>query len=329
MSEERNDQQQQSQPPTSTGFGAELRAARESRNVSEIELADKLKLSSQVIEALEAEDLETLPAATFVRGYIRAVATELSLDSDALVDQFNRMVPSEELELGSTTTAMRQPSSKDPAMVYGSIAIAAIFVVLLAIWGFGAISGDPAEPVEPAQEEVSEPAVDDESPLPSINIDGANPPPGGQLEFEVPGAPLDEAGEPIDEAGDLQSEAPINGTGQDSDSESASTDPAGVAEENAISVNQPASVSRIADEGSDEVVLQIMGQSWAEIQDDNEHYHLFGMVDADDSPVRLVGQAPFQVFLGDARQVELSLNGEVYDHSRHIRSNHVAQFRLR
>lgn len=323
MSEERNDQEQQSQPPTGTGFGAELRAARESRNVSEIELADKLKLSSQVIEALEAEDLEALPAATFVRGYIRAVATELSLDSDALVDQFNRMAPSEELELGSTATAMRQPSSKDPAMVYGSIAIAAILVVLLAIWGFGAISGDPAESVEPAQEEVSESTVDDDSPLPSITVEGENTPPGGQLDFEVPGAPLDEAGEPIDEAGDLQSEAP------DSDTEAASTASSEVTEENTISVNQPASVSRIADEGSDEVVLQIMGQSWAEIQDDNEHYHLFGMIDADDSPVRLVGQAPFQVFLGDARQVELSLNGQVYDHSRHIRSNHVAQFRLR
>lgn len=329
MSEERHDDESQAQPVSSTGFGAELRAARESHKLSAIELADKLKLSSAMIEALEAEDLETLPAATFVRGYIRAVATELELDSDALVERFNRMAPRDENELSSTVSAVRQPSSKDPAMVYGTAIIAVLLVILLAVWGIGALSDDAAEseaptaestePVAPETEDTRLPAVGEDEAIPDI-----------QLNLDVPGAPLDESGEPMDSDASLEeSSAPESEEGGASETAGAETEKVETTKEDTIRVEQPANISRVAPEGSDEVLMEIVGESWAEVRDANEHAHVFGMVDAGDSPMRLVGQAPFQVFLGDARQVSLSLNGAAYDHSRHIRSNHVAQFRLR
>ena len=68
------------------GPGPALQAAREAQQLSVPQVADRLKLSSAAVTALEANDWDRLPAPVFVRGYIRAYARLMALDGEALLE---------------------------------------------------------------------------------------------------------------------------------------------------------------------------------------------------------------------------------------------------
>jgi hypothetical protein len=65
--------------------GALLRAVRVVRNVDLQEMADTTRISARYLDAVESEDFEGLPSATFVRGYVREMARFLDLDEDFVV----------------------------------------------------------------------------------------------------------------------------------------------------------------------------------------------------------------------------------------------------
>jgi cytoskeletal protein RodZ len=77
--------------------------------------------------------------------------------------------------------------------------------------------------------------------------------------------------------------------------------------------------------GEDVLVIKANDESWAEVVDANGYQLLYyplrpGMVR------RLQGQAPFQVFLGNAPAVDLSLNQKRFDHTSFRRRNSTARF---
>lgn len=63
--------------------GAWLRAAREARKLDLDGLSESTKVARRFLEAMEAEAWGSLPAATFVRGYLRVVLRTLELAPDA------------------------------------------------------------------------------------------------------------------------------------------------------------------------------------------------------------------------------------------------------
>jgi cytoskeleton protein RodZ len=65
--------------------GATFAMARDAMGISPIEAADLLNLTQRTIEALEADDYESLPSRVYVNGYVRAYAKMLGLDADDLV----------------------------------------------------------------------------------------------------------------------------------------------------------------------------------------------------------------------------------------------------
>ena len=88
----------------------------------------------------------------------------------------------------------------------------------------------------------------------------------------------------------------------------------------------PASITPAAPQGSDSLTITAKGASWADIRDATGFKLVYGLLDAEDKQQRITGQAPFSVFLGDAKQVELKFQGQRYDFDRHIRGNNVAKF---
>jgi len=63
--------------------GAWLRAAREARKLDLDALSESTKVARRFLEAMETESWGALPAATFVRGYLRVVLRTLELTPDA------------------------------------------------------------------------------------------------------------------------------------------------------------------------------------------------------------------------------------------------------
>ncbi|MEZ4240299.1 MAG: helix-turn-helix transcriptional regulator [Myxococcota bacterium] len=71
------------------GYGGMLlKVVRERLGLRISDIADHTRISVRYLDALEAEDHESLPAATFVRGYVREVARMLHLDPEAVVGGF-------------------------------------------------------------------------------------------------------------------------------------------------------------------------------------------------------------------------------------------------
>lgn len=66
-------------------FGQRLHDERIRRGMSVGEVAHRLRLSEQQIEAIEAQDFSRLPAAVFLRGYVRNYASLLQLDDTTLL----------------------------------------------------------------------------------------------------------------------------------------------------------------------------------------------------------------------------------------------------
>src|SRR5262245_12529513 len=70
-----------------TGVGQELAAAREARGLALSDVAQQLKFAPRQLEALEQEQFEALPGATFARGMVRSYARLLKLDPEPLVQR--------------------------------------------------------------------------------------------------------------------------------------------------------------------------------------------------------------------------------------------------
>lgn len=70
--------------------GPLLRAVRELRGLSLQDLSDSSRISVRYLEAVEDDDYERLPSATFVRGYVREMARLLELQEDRMVDGYMR-----------------------------------------------------------------------------------------------------------------------------------------------------------------------------------------------------------------------------------------------
>lgn len=69
--------------------GAKLRVAREGKGMSLEQVAKETLLTSRYLKALEADDYDTLPGTTFVRGYLRRYAGIVGVSADALVAEFD------------------------------------------------------------------------------------------------------------------------------------------------------------------------------------------------------------------------------------------------
>lgn len=73
------------------GYGGMLlRVVRERVGVRLSDISDHTRISIRYLEAIESEEREDLPSATFVRGYVREMARTLHLDADAVVAGFMR-----------------------------------------------------------------------------------------------------------------------------------------------------------------------------------------------------------------------------------------------
>jgi cytoskeleton protein RodZ len=73
-------------------IGEVLKSARTSQGLDIRTVEERTKIRIKYLRALEAEDWELLPGPAYAKGFLRTYARSLSLDGDALVDEFRRQV---------------------------------------------------------------------------------------------------------------------------------------------------------------------------------------------------------------------------------------------
>ena len=93
-------------------FGPVLRAARERQGLDAEQLAAETKLSVELWEALEENDLSRWPKRVFARSYVRDYALRVGLDADEVVNDSAGCSPSGAIAAPSVSSARRPRSSR-------------------------------------------------------------------------------------------------------------------------------------------------------------------------------------------------------------------------
>ncbi len=293
------------------GAGRTLAQAREARGLSQADVADKLKLTSRQIEALEADEYDKLPAMVFVRGFIRNYARLVGLDAEALVQSVGGAgtvtetitAPSE----GVTIT--RPPLARWLVLLLGGLGIFLLLVALLYTW---LKRGEEAYVEEVAVEQPVE--ADTADPLPARPVEGSRSENGDLVTVEVPIPALD--------AGPAPAPAPGQATVPAVPSPGAAPTPAESPGTSSNAPRQPAgqAVAQVRDVQPEAPVKAPAGKglhftagedSWVQVVDgDGRRYSKLIPAGGTDT---IAGRPPFRIVVGNAASVRMSYNGQGID----------------
>ena len=152
--------------------GVQLQRARQIKHLDLVAVADELNLSSTVVKALEADDYERLPGATFVRGYIRSYARLLKLSGDDLVRCYDRVVKGRAVDPQSKLRSEAQSSVKSgekssakPAAKTSSSKKGWFYVMTIVVVGaFGITVGSQYISVEPKETDIATNSLSEDAP---------------------------------------------------------------------------------------------------------------------------------------------------------------------
>lgn len=289
------------QPRNPVSFGAALAAAREAAGISAGDMAGRLRLHPRQIAALEAERMNLLPEATFVRGFIRNYAKEARVDPAPLLASFNgRMVPEAPLlGIGQGPSRIVQAAERERIsrqfVVLGSVGL------LVALGAVGWLASQrPATPPTPVSLAPAEPTV---APAPAVAV--------GDQPAAIPGAPAAFDG----------AAAPTTGTA----AASAPVEPA------ATALPAPLDPARAEVGGtSDGPTLRLrVGErpSWVEVIQEVDGRVVYSGLIEPNSERRMLVVAPVRVTVGNASTAKLEYLGKQVDLAPHVRSD-VARLTL-
>jgi len=348
MSESENSELEIHEP---AAFGQQLLLAREKAGMTIDEAARALNLSEDIVEAIEDSDLAKLPPVAFVKGYIRTYAKILGLSEEKIIKEFEQEVPHElEAELPPRSALPDEADSQSPVikLISALIIVFAVLVLSYAIYSYYIEKSERIEKASQSEQDDSLMQLPAEAEHIEVERIEAEPmeqqaemteddtlileaqPEADEAEVGEIEADQDEADEI--EAGEVEQARP------ESVSETEGLPQQAVEVENAEETSDEV-VSEAVDEktmpiptvvpitGGDVLAVSAEQDSWAVIDDANDIRLFYGMIKPG-RDLSLTGQAPFDIFLGNAPVVSLSLNATNIDMTKYIRSNNIAQFKV-
>ncbi len=348
------------------GFGVLFKQARSEKNLSIDDVSRELRLDKKIIAALEIEDYTQLPAPAFVYGYIRNYAKFLKIQPEPLIEYYKKVGNDNSLE---PKLNVRKRQRTRSSSIISSLIIPLFWLFVLAALAAGGwklwlyisknypifdvqqqesilpaadnyMNNDESDTLllpepdasydMPASEEVPEQQSNSagdktltDTSLPAGNTMQAEGslPDEGSLPAE--GSLLSAEGSLLPAEGSAQAENPID-VNQTVSAESPAVNDA--AEAVAVSAASEESVS--SDFKANQLVLEFSGSSWISIKDSDNKILSSDLIKSG-RVLRLDGKLPYKVFLGDARMVTISINGNVFDHSSYINEKNVARFKVK
>ena len=122
------------EPVEMSNFGANFRKAREAKGFPLEKIAAETRISTRFLTAIENEAFQSLPGGIFNRGFIRAYADYLGLDSNQAVADYDRISSTVQEPADVLRDAARHPARNSDWNLY--IVAAAILVVLMVAYYF-------------------------------------------------------------------------------------------------------------------------------------------------------------------------------------------------
>jgi cytoskeleton protein RodZ len=277
-------------------LGVRLKAAREAQGLSTRDVAQRLRLDTHVVEALEADDLERLPARTFVRGYLRNYVRLVGLDEGLVAEA----LPEAE---ATPAAALKRRQGYRGSMVGPALGRWMGYLFMLVLLTVLVLFAYPAGKRfwDGWQEPAATPGEGQ-----GLQLPARQPGPGGSE----------------DRVDDLEPIWPLPETGAEAAPEDSLVEAAPAEQPQVTPV--PETAPAPAAPGV-QLVLSFREESWVEIQDRDGRL-LYGLM----SPGRrevLAGTPPLRVLLGNAAGVDVEYAGRPFDTAPHTQGA-VARFRL-
>ena len=175
---ERDPAAEEQAPEPLCGPGATLRQARRAAGLEVADVADMLNLREGVVQAIEEDRFDDLPARTFARGYVRSYANLMGVNASEAVAGFEQVAAVEVAPvrppIPTTTPSLREIPVRRPAVVFGGVAVLIVLTaaaVLVAYWP----GGSPWEAWQGNGPAASPARADLASTTPSANARPGNP----------------------------------------------------------------------------------------------------------------------------------------------------------
>jgi len=269
--------------------GEVLREAREQRGLSIEEVATALNLTAMRVRQIEEQQWQLFPGLTFARGYLRQYARLLTLDDDALVEQFNQVTDSLSVEPLAAQERLRTPA---PHKSWLNVRLLSLIVlIVLATLSFFWWEGQS----KTAKEASSTTALDW-----PLELEGGNDAP---LEGEPLLVPLEEELPAISEinAEVTDEKSPLPVVTDESSPQSAS------ALDSNLALPALPVLSSLPHEGV--LNFDFSDDCWLQVKDGAGKVLFSGILSASDT-LELSGTPPLELRLGNPRAVKLRYNAE-------------------
>ncbi|WP_110993497.1 RodZ domain-containing protein [Pseudomonas sichuanensis] len=311
--------------------GDVLRQAREQREWSQAEVAQKLNLTVSSLNNLESGAFDKLPGHTFARGYIRAYAKLMGMDQAPLVQAFDNITGTH--AQGSDVHALGR--IEEPVRLSHNIMRVVSLLLLVAVVGGGffwwqdqgSLRGKDLAKI--ALEHVEVESADGTTQIHPLDepedqaVSEAQQPASEALPLE-PVASEQAPAAAVETPAPAVAVAPANSV----PAPAPSTAPAPAAAATVAPVTQPAPASPVAvapapvapaaaapapvAAGSGSVHIQFTADCWTQVSDGNGKV-LFSAIKRKGDSLELTGKPPFAVRLGFARGAQVSYNGQAVD----------------
>lgn len=282
-------------------FGFILTEARKSKNYSIDNICEYLKIPKNVISAIEASNIEALPAPTYTQGYIRAYAKFLEIAEDDLLVMYNEAVPH---ELASAL----KPRSSLPGEASSQSPLVKMVTMLLIACGVAAVLYGS---IQYYQEKADVMENQLESKERSFTGNSLDSPGSNRLDIQQDKG-ITEDDETAMESSDLL-------VSQDPESQLESAQTTADSSEEVVS-EQDESIPQ------DDVINILAEQgAWMEVRDATRARLLYNMVPSGSSKV-VQGKGPFRISMGNARSTRVLINDIEIDFTRYISSKNTASF---
>jgi len=324
---------------SSRGPGDRLQAGRIEMGLSIEDVASRMHLSNDVVEAIEENNFNNITAPIFVKGYLRAYARIVSLDEDEMIQQYAEFYSDEDPPISSISNVTPEFSTSDKRVKLITYLVIVGLAVLFAIWWWNkhqtqtdlvsldAQQSSEIQAVEIAEEPATETTIEIQTSIEALATttevqeslpDTNEEPDDSNALMQVEPVPESEPG-----AMPAQSEAvpdKVATMGADELRESINSEqPQQEKEVEQLQASEAAApvvlsdaITRMSPAGSDQLKIVVNADSWVEISDANGHRMLYTLIRANQK-FNLTGKAPFTVFFGNGYGVEITFNGEEVD----------------
>ncbi|MEM7562374.1 MAG: RodZ family helix-turn-helix domain-containing protein [Pseudomonadota bacterium] len=316
--------------PTGVGPGERLQAARIEQGLSVKDVANRMHLSTAILESIEENNFDEITAPIFVKGYLRAYARIVSLNEDEMIQQYVDFYSNEDPPITSTSNMAPELTVTDARMKWMTYLVVIGIVALVVVWWWNKEANQTAASNSAQQElaeevinaevsvVVNEPEVIDEDP---VEIAESPEPTEVSEQPEIGSESETAANDGVENDGveDTQIEALDVVTQSDS-----ATGVAVTSQSEPVESGDRFVGTRAAPSGSDELLLIVHADTWADIKDSGDYQLVYDLLRAGQS-VNLTGDAPFAVFFGNGHGVEVSVNGVEVSLASNIRDDNTAR----